>query len=332
MDTETLPTESHPEAAEILRAAGWAPHPTWGVFTRGPLVMGGPGDGAFHIKNTAMAPDSPDTPDDPVAAARWLVARFAVAEQSEAAEARPSYGAGSIEEYYEALNHEAHEETGAEAAGDGSALDGGDEGGFSGFDILDPAVVVGEPELHAANAELGVDDGCGESGSGSALLGEPSPSPTDADFSEQSLGAEILLDDYGDGADPLLTYTEAEGEEAIAEPEHAAGAFIFGDNLHQMRTAAIGLVVQISLAKQDAIWEVSGTTEAAYEHLVSQVMRDTRDGMYIGPPEAFTKFTELQQWANRAASVKKAERLRVALLLNASREEIEMFDPEADWP
>lgn len=75
------PLEAHPEAAAILRDAGWAPHNSWLVYTSGTLVMGFDHAGGFHIKDWARIPPghpqhSEDTPDTAVEAAQWLVARF----------------------------------------------------------------------------------------------------------------------------------------------------------------------------------------------------------------------------------------------------------------
>lgn len=82
-DTEAPPTgpqeagpEACPEAAAILRDAGWAPHNRWLIYTTTRAVMGFDHSGSFHHKTWAMDVHGPDYPDDPVEAARWLVARF----------------------------------------------------------------------------------------------------------------------------------------------------------------------------------------------------------------------------------------------------------------
>jgi hypothetical protein len=266
MDTE----ETHPEAAAVLRDAGWAPHDVWGVYTRGPLVMGSPRAGEFRVKNIAQSPDGPNTPDDPVAAALWLVAHEPVAVVSEPEETP---------------EHEAHEETGAEA---------GESAAPEGFDG------AGEAGLHGA-----VDPDAGQ----------PEDAIIDADFYESSpaiegadLGAEIL--DEGQGS----------------------SAFIFGDNLPQMRTAAIGLVVQISLAKQDAIWAEAGAGPDEYSQLMSAVVRDTVDGTYRGDQATYDRFVALSTYDNAARRVQNAERERVTMLTTADRATIEGFDPQANWP
>ena len=77
--------EAFPEAAAILRAAGWKPHDPWGVYTRGTVVMGFSPDGQhFDVKNWGADVHGPDYPDNPVEAAQWLVRRRANPLASEA--------------------------------------------------------------------------------------------------------------------------------------------------------------------------------------------------------------------------------------------------------
>lgn len=123
------------------------------------------------------------------------------------------------------------------------------------------------------------------------------------------------------------------GEDIIAsEHEPATTQFFMGDNLDRMRSQRIGDVVQISIAKQEAIWAASGATENEYRDLRGQVMHDTVNGLYTGPQGVFDRFTELQGYMNSAAHVQDTERGFVAFLKDATREEIEAFDPEANWP
>jgi hypothetical protein len=282
--------ETHPEAAAVLRDAGWTPHDVWGVYTRGTLVMGSPRAGEFRVKNVAQSPDGPDTPDDPVAAALWLVAHEPVAVVSEPEETPRSYDEAT-QEYFaqypdEAPAHEAHEETGADA-GDASP-----ESVFAARAEGD----VGGPDLQDGAFE--------EGGSVSALLGE------------QDLGSEILDADFYESA----------------PDEGQGGAFIFGDNLHQLRTSAIGLVVQISLGKQDAIWAEAGAGPDEYSQLMSAVVRDTVDGTYRGDQATYDRFVALSTYDNAARRVQNAERERVTMLTTADRATIEGFDPQANWP
>jgi hypothetical protein len=249
--------------------------------------MGSPRAGEFRIKNIAHSPDGPDTPDDPVAAALWLVAHEPVE---------------TVSEPEETPEHEAHEETGAEVALDEGAEQPEPSAAAREFVSSEPG--GGEPPVadEGGAGELGLSDG-------------PETEILDADFYEPDapaiegadLGAEIL--DEGQG-----------------------GAFIFGDNLPQMRTAAIGLVVQISLAKQDAIWAEAGAGPDEYSQLMSAVVRDTVDGTYRGDQATYDRFVALSTYDNAARRVQNAERERVTMLTTADRATIEAFDPQANWP
>ena len=276
--------ETHPEAAAVLREAGWTPHDVWGVFTRGTLIMGSPGAGEFHVKNLDAAPDSPDTPDDPVAAAQWLVARFPVAVESEPEESSA---------------HDAHGEATeqvAQAAGtsDEAGPDDHQQGDFG--------------DLHFEGLN-GSEDESGNQG---------------------DLGAEILDADFYEPTDLLVEGSDF--AEVAIEPDAPSGAFIFGDNLAQMRTAAIGLVVQISLSKQEAIWAQAGAGPDEYSQLMSAVVRDTVDGTYRGDQATYDRFVALSTYDNAARRVQVIERERVNMLTVADRATIEAFDPQADWP
>lgn len=133
------------------------------------------------------------------------------------------------------------------------------------------------------------------------------------------LGAEILDADYTEPTDP-------------PPEDHPSGAFIFGDNLPQMRTSAIGLVVQISLAKQEAIWTEAGAGPDEYSQLMSAVVRDTVDGTYRGDQATYDRFVALSRYDNAARRVQVYERDLVNMLTTADRPTIEAFDPEAGWP
>lgn len=248
--------EAFPDAAALLRDAGWKPHDAWSVYTRGTIVMGFEPSGlAFHVKNWAMDVHGPDTPDDPVEAAAWLVARFPAPV---AAEPEPEQSAA----------HEAHEEIGAEAEAVGLA--------------------VGEPE-----------DGSGSDGFGG-------DAPIDADFSEPlSLGAEILDAD---------------------EPDHGAGAFIFGDNLHEKRTAAIGLVVQIALQLMP-----DGVDYPRLAELRNFTM-GVSEGRWPDDAGLRAELDALEAIIRRANLIAAVRDEKVAGLVDATREEIEAFDPEIGWP
>lgn len=151
-----------------------------------------------------------------------------------------------------------------------------------------------------------------------------------SDFASDAGGEDAPLDvlDADFTEDPLLEF----GGEVLEEhpEEHGSGAFIFGDNLEQQRTVAIGIVVRISRGKQADIRALMG--DADFAELQGYVLRDTIDGVYRGPPETYATFVELSRYQSAINRVKSAEADKVAFLEAAKREELEAFNPEADWP
>lgn len=230
-------------------------------------------------------------PQDPREMARTLVALATACAAPVAAEPEPKQDAA----------HEAHEKAGAEAEGQGVEVPGSEW--TSGGDSI--------------GLSDGAEDWPDDDGSGDTLSAEDpevnfgvqlEPVMVDAEFSNVeplSLGAEILDAD---------------------EPDHGAGAFIFGDNLHEKRTAAIGLVVQIALRLMpDGV---------DYPRLAE--LRNFTMGVSEGRwPDDATKRAELDaleaiiRRANLIAAVRDE---KVAGLVGATREEIEAFDPEIGWP
>jgi hypothetical protein len=270
--------ETHPEAAAVLREAGWAPHDTWGVFTQGTLVMGSPRVGEFRIKNIAHSPDGPDTPDDPVAAALWLVAHEPVE---------------TVSEPEETPEHEAHEETGAEESGIGA--------GDNGSALHDCADGGADFEQEA------LDDVSGSSGGPS----EPDNADfTDADFYESTPAIE--------GADL--------GAEILDEGQGQQAAYIFGDNLDQKRTAAIGLVVQIALSRMPAPIDYAQLSE------LRNFTMGVSEGRWPDDPAKRDTLETLEANERARRSVEAARDAKTAFLVTATREQIEGFDPESDWP
>lgn len=174
-------------------------------------------------------------------------------------------------------------------------------------------------DVVAADSDDGRADGQGvavvlrsDSGDGGEEPGGEPADALDADFTE----------------DPLLEF----GGEVLEEhpEEHGSGAFIFGDNLEQQRTAAIGIVVRISRGKQADIRALMG--DADFAQLQGYVLRDTIDGVYRGPPETYATFVELSRHQSAINRVKYAEADKVEFLDKATRADLEAFNPEADWP
>ena len=276
--------EAFPEAAAILRAAGWKPHDPWGVYTRGTVVMGFSPDGQhFDVKNWGADVHGPDYPDNPVEAAQWLVRRRANPLASEAT----------------------LEPIAVAAASQGVAED-------------DPlAGVASEAVLSGENAE------------GGNVVPEVESDPDersvyDADFTIEDLGSDDLLAD-DDFAPLALEGTDAEPD-APAQEDPASGAFIFGDNLHQMRTAAIGLVVQAAIERLP-----EGIDYARLAELRNFVM-GVSEGRWIDDTAKRDELDLLETTERRRRAVETVRDEKVAFLIEARREEIEAFDPGEGWP
>lgn len=317
------------EVSAILRDGGYAPMPAppfAGLLCKeigGGYWMGGvfepiPGDvDSFH---THMK----DPPDDPIAAAHRIVAakraKMAALGLLDPSAAQALFDAPAEQE--ESAGDEAHGETG----GEGTAGDAGSENVVRGI------LAAGDDEA----APVGEDDFADGDGSY-----DTQAEPLDADFTEFGDFPERDPEPRALDADltPLRgiawdenTVADELGAEILDEGQAPQDRFYGLDDLDRRRSLRIGDVVRVSRAKQEAIWAASGTTEDAYQDLVSAVMRDTINGVYTGPATQFDQFTALQAWANQAHAVARAERGFVAFLTDATREQVEAFDPEADWP
>lgn len=142
------PQEAYPEAAYILASAGWKPHDTWKVYTRATLVMGFQPDGqGFHVKNWGLDVHGPDTPDDPVEAAQWLVERFKPEPNPLQTEATLDPVVAELPEPEDTPQHEA------------SAGEGGDQAGSEAPELVSGDVLEGSPEpnVQPEGAEIDAD-------------------------------------------------------------------------------------------------------------------------------------------------------------------------------
>lgn len=249
--------EAHLEAAAILRDAGWTPHPEWGVYTRGTLIMGGHG-GSFHVKDFARIPPehplhSEDTPDTPEEAAQWLVTRFgsvhevsatldAEMERDLARGAEPSENPRTYDEataeYFAEYPDESNGETGENAAS-------------------------GSPPGHAAARPD--DDTAAPDPAGEAYTEDQEPAasemdasasdPIDADFTVEDLAAEddLLADEDFDL--PAIEGADVETEAPAQDGPIAYGASTI-DGLVREKLGRVSQIARELKAVQQEGWTV----------------------------------------------------------------------------
>lgn len=326
--TLEVENEAHPRAAVMLADAGWSPHPTWGVFTRGTLVMGGDLMGGFHVKNWGMDIHGPDTPDTAEEAAEWLVQRFAIPADvvtfADAPEPEPVHDDLSASD------------SGGADAGDGDAsLSGESDTGDAGGDGASA-----ESAGNGAGDQPGVGDSDPDDTADflSSDGDVESSDPIDADFTVHDLDTiELIEPDEPDFGRELLEFEdELAGEPAPAAD--ASGAFIFGDNLHQMRTAAIGLVSTHAAILTAEIEAASGEQEGEYADLQSLVVTnlDKHTGAFTlqDAPSLmrYHRWSELDATRAAVRTIDRVRKEKTAFLLSAERAEIEAFDPSEGWP
>jgi hypothetical protein len=311
--------EANEEAAAILRDAGWKPHDAWNVYTRDTLVMGFQPDGqGFHVKNWGADVHGPDCPDDAIGAALWLVAKFPGGKSETDANASAESGEESRADTGDA-DHGAddvralHEEEGDDARSAGVALAPVSEPEETPEHDEHPAISVeaeGNLELgipgaeESSGAESGGNDAEERDGGGMA------EQPIDADFYESAPAIE--------GADL--------GAEILDEEQGQQAAYIFGDNLDQKRTAAIGLVVQIALSRMPAPIDYAQLSE------LRNFTMGVSEGRWPDDPAKRDTLEALEANERARRSVEAARDAKTAFLVTATREQIESFDPEQDWP
>lgn len=307
--------EAHPEAAAFLAQAGWTPHPEWGVYTRGPLVMGGVG-GSFHVKDYTRIPPGhpqygPDTPDTAEEAAAWLVARFA---------ANPLATEATLEPITLAEAPEAEETPGHESDGEtGETPDGGEQ-------------LFGADAPEGANADDRA--GGGVSGEGAEVFGPVDFAdviePLDADFTEpQDLGAELL--DEHEAELPALE--GADLEEAAPEPieeeaPQGQDRFIGLDDLDRRRSLRIGDVIRYASNLLPPWYPDDDARLATLRNFAMGVSEKRWDDN----PANQAELNALETTIRRINEIKNARDAKVEFLESASREDVEAFVVEADWP
>lgn len=300
MDT----TESMAEANRLLAEAGWHPHPDWGGAYAKQNLVGGiyPDKSGCEFKDwTKIPPGHPlhsaDTPDEPHEAAAWLANRFKPMNvMSMASLGEAAYGGGHDSDAISETD--GHSGVGEAAPQDQFAeSDGGAQGGSGGG---------------------------GDGGDSDFLVGTSEPDDLGAADDSFDLGS---IEDYT--PDPALLEgadaTDAEFSEPEEEPDEAASQFIFGDGLYQMRVAAIGLV---TVKAASLMPDVDLVRLSELRNFAMGVSEKRWDDDAAKREELDT----LEATARLANAIAKARDDKAAYLLDATREQVEAFDVEANWP
>ncbi len=300
--------ESIAEANRILSDAGWKPGDQWdGKFVfRGTLIVGGIApDGNGYVKNPEAVLEGhplygdPAYPDEPHEAAQWLV---------------DHYGAKTKFRYRRKL---------APVTIKREDVEGFEHGEAEGYSAGQVGADVGE----GAGADQGDAATCAHDGSGvEALAGVAEDDPIDADFEDAiDLGAE-LLDDEAFAHSELPAPDPLDFAPDENKPDEPPGAFIFGDNLYQLRTAAIGLVVQAALNRLPAPTDYLKLSE------LRNFTMGVSENRWPDSPAMRAELDALEATERQRRAVEAARDEKVAFLVEANREQIEVFNPEADWP
>lgn len=257
---EPPPMYEHEDLFAVPSAGGW--------------VLRGVYAGTPHIKQTAMRPDSPEHPDDPIEAARVLDAHAKAFANPLSIEATLAPVAVSVED--------AMAQTFASAEQPDETPVSASEAEDSATEDLSHAVNSGADVASTEGAEgLGSAD-AGPSSGGLAVhdeLGSEEPGYCDpedvfdADFTEagepEELGAE-LAEDY-----PALTDEQIAAvaeEPPAAEP--SSGVVYFGDDIHVARLAKMGRLLEIATEKKAGLQE--GWTVQEFASLQNLIMRINR--------------------------------------------------------
>lgn len=155
-----------------------------------------------------------------------------------------------------------------------------------------------------------------------------------AAFAERA--APVPIDDYGGGAEPVLTATFGDGLEAklVDEPE-AETTFVFGDHLPTDRLVRQGQVADhaarlIAEMRELVNWD-NAEFAAAQSHVVTHMNQAT--GAYMGGNAGlYDRFVTLSEAQNRIRAIEAVRDEKIDFLLIADREAVVTFDYEAGWP
>lgn len=335
--------ESIAEANRILGDAGWTPGDQWsGKFVfRDTLIVGGIApDGTGYVKNPEAVLEGhplygdPAYPDEPHEAAQWLVDTYGAKPKFRfrrkpvvlSTEATLEPLAAAIE-LAEDSAHESNGETGEAAAG---------EVADDHNSLVDES--ADDVHLRHTSGLGGLERGSAESldASGDPDFGDERAESDliDADFEDApDLGSELLDDEAF--AVPELEAPPPEDfapDEIEPEPEHAAGAFIFGDNLAHDRIIRIGQLSEHANTLIDAA--KVGYSDAEHDAVRSHVVTHMNEaGAYVGGNQAlFDRFIELESLTARVRRIEIYRDQRQDFIRSADREAVASFEPETGWP
>lgn len=315
------PEEVNDAVAAVFVEAGWAPHPGLAGYCRqasvGWLVGGAPDPARpleSHMKVTAKVPDSPETPDDPVEAARVLVAKYrrTLAISFEAFGDLPNENPVPASQETE----QAAETVEDFVSGGGEAPSPGDHGGAQDG----PAGGGGALQPHHGQ------DGEGDSEREYAF---------DADYEEvgEELGAELLDESAVDLPALENALIEALQEGADVEHELPPQDRFYGlDDLDRVRKLRIGdvaaeaatLVAEIEAEAS----EHEGEYAAVQAFVVTNLDKFTGAFTLQDPAsiELSKRFYELDAARGRIQSIERKRKEATAFLLTAERQQVVEFD------
>lgn len=297
-------------AAVIAELPGWRPAQNGsmaGVLCRelgGGWAIGGIApDGRPYWKFTALAPEGPDTPNDPVVAARWLH--------------RHAMGLAPVNEILVPCETDGLE-LGAEIlanepdAGHDSLA--GDQHNDGGVDVADQTGSEdSDPELVIDFVEGSPDDGL-------------EPSEHEPSEPRQLEGSTYLDADFAALEPPPPEPESAPAAESVA---------IFGDNLDMLRVYKIGAVTTRAAELIDAIRARADEAESEFADLQAYVVTnlDRATGAFVGTEQGkFDRFVILSDVRAAIDAVERLRDQRIDTIRQGERAFVEAFNVSEGWP
>jgi hypothetical protein len=192
----------------------------------------------------------------------------------------------------------------------------------------------GSAEERAAGGGLQVLHGDGQDGTGDSDV----PYALDADYEEiTDADALELIEEEGR---TLPLHIEHSAEDDFLPPPKSDDTpppqdrFIGLDDLDRRRSLRIGDVAVIAERKLEAIAEQVAEQPDEYANMQSHVTThlDKHTGLFRGEQPVYDRFMVLEDGKARGGAIDRERVAKTHYLMFASREEVERFDPEANWP